>query len=92
MIVRILTEGQYELADKYLTKLNELDNRLVGQVTTGADSEFEGTFEELLELVRSDGRRLSDQELVPSDVVIPAPDATFAELRQLFVDEGLTPN
>lgn len=89
MIIRILSEGQYELDNELLARLNEIDNRLVELVKAGTPSEFEAAFQELLTVVRSRGRRLADNELASSDFVIPAPDTTFDELRELFVADGL---
>ncbi len=92
MIVRILSEGQYELDDAQREHLNALDNRLVPIVDAGDEGGFKTAFRELLGLVRSTGRRLADDELSPSDVVLPAPDSTVAEVRDLFVGEGLVPD
>ena len=41
------------------------------------------------DLVRSEGQPLSEDELVPSDVVIPPPDSTFEEAADHFVGEGI---
>lgn len=92
MIVRILTDGQYELDAAQHDRLNEMDNRMVKQVEQDDEAGFERTFHETVEFVRSAGRRLADHELAPSDVVLPAPDSTFAEVKELFVGEGLVPD
>ncbi len=92
MIVRILSEGQYELSAPQHDRLNEIDNRLVALVEKDDEAAFDRTFHELLDLVRRDGRKLADDELLPSDVVLPAPDSTFAEVKDLFVGEGLVPD
>jgi hypothetical protein len=41
--------------------------------------------------VRSVGRQLPDDEIVPSDLVLPSADASLAEVRELLGDEGLIP-
>ncbi len=92
MIVRILSEGQYELDAGQHERLNEMDNHLVTLVEKDDEAGFDRVFHELLGMVRSGGRRLADDELVPSDVVLPAPDSTFAEVKELFVGEGLVPD
>lgn len=92
MIVRILTEGQYELDGAKRERLNSLDNQLVAIVERGDEAGFDKAFRDLVEFVRSQGRRLADSELAPSDVVLPAPDSTFAEIKDLFVGEGLVPD
>ena len=40
MIVRIATEGQYELPDEDVDRLNELDNELVTIVESGDEERF----------------------------------------------------
>lgn len=92
MIVRILTEGQYELDAAHRDRLNSIDNQLVAIVEGNDEAAFDKTFQDLLTFVRSQGRRLADSELAPSDVVLPAPDSTFAEIKDLFVGEGLVPD
>ncbi len=92
MIVRILTEGQYELDAAQWDRLNEIDNRMVKLVEQEDAAGFDRAFHEAVEFIRSAGRRLADHELAPSDVVLPAPDSTFAEVKELFVGEGLVPD
>lgn len=91
MIVRIVSEGQYEIDSGLVDRLNALDNRLVGLVGQDDGAQFDRVFHELVELVRTNGRKLDDAELAPSDVVLPSPDSTFPEVKELFTDEGLVP-
>ena len=92
MIVRISTEGQYELPDEDVDKLNDLDNEVVAAVEAGDEERFASAFESLLDLVRSDGRPVADDVLEESDVIIPPPDLTFAEAGAQFTGEGLIPD
>jgi hypothetical protein len=46
----------------------------------------------MLELVRSRGRRVPDEELVESDVILPPPDVSFEEAKAGFSGEGLIPD
>ncbi|MBI4300090.1 MAG: hypothetical protein HY677_03065 [Chloroflexi bacterium] len=91
MIVRILSEGQFELSDSLREQLNALDNRLVDVIAADDERAFESTFREMVGLVLARGRRLEDIYLGPSDVVLPAPDSTLAEVKDMFVGEGLIP-
>jgi hypothetical protein len=43
-------------------------------------------------LVQTEGTRLADEDLRPSDVVIPPADLTLEETRQLFSGDGLIPD
>ncbi len=92
MIVRISTEGQYRLPDEDTDKLNDLDNEVVAAVEAGEEDRFHELFEQLLDMVRSDGTPLPDEILEESDVILPPPDLTFAEASEQFTGEGLIPD
>ena len=92
MIVRIATEGQYEIPDTDTDRLNELDNEIVAAVEAGDEERFQTAFASLLELVRSDGKPVADDVLEESDVILPPPDLTFEEASEQFTGEGLIPD
>jgi hypothetical protein len=92
MIVRISGQGQYELPDADADRLNELDNRAVAAVEEGDEESFHELWEQMLELVESDGTPLNDDELVESDVILPPRDISFAEAAGEFSGEGLIPD
>ena len=91
MIVRIATEGQYELTESDAEVLNELDNQAVASCEAGDEEQFKQAFAELIEFVRKNGKPLADDVLEPSDVIIPPPDVSFDEARAEFTGEGLIP-
>jgi hypothetical protein len=91
VIVRIATEGQYEVEDGTVARLNELDNQAVAACDAGDDARFQKTFASLLELVRSEGRPLDDDELEGSDLILPPPDVSLEEAKEEFSGEGLIP-
>ena len=90
MIVRVATEGQYEVADDQHEPLNELDNALVAAVESGDEARFAQLFAEMLALVRG-GDAIDGAELVESDVILPPPDISLQEARAEFTGEGLIP-
>ncbi len=92
MIVRISGEGQFRLPDEDAERLNELDNRAVAAVEQGDETGFRELWNQMLELVASDGNDLGDDELVESDVIMPPRDITFAEAQGEFTGEGLIPD
>jgi len=92
VIVRIATEDQYRLPDEDAQRLNELDNEVVAAVEADDEDRFHALFEEMLALVRSDGRKLGDDELEESDVILPPPDTSFVEAAQEFTGDGLIPD
>ena len=91
MIVRILTEGQFDLAGSFFDDLNALDNKLVEVVEMADGDQFSTLLKEMLDMVRDNGKPVPLDELVESDVVLPAPDITIEEAGDLFTGEGLLP-
>ena len=92
MIVRIATEGQFELSQDDYEAVNELDNRCVEAVEAGDEARFRELFAELIAMVRSKGRKLGDEELVHSDVILPPEDTDLDEAKQEFSGEGAIPD
>jgi hypothetical protein len=92
VIVRVSGEGQFRLPDEDAERLNELDNEAVAAVERGHEDGFYALWEQMLELVASDGNALNDDELVESDVILPPRDITFAEAQGEFTGEGLIPD
>ena len=91
MIVRISTEGQYDLPESDEAALNELDNRAVASCEDGDEQQFHDHFAELLDFIRSKGSRVPDDQLEPSDLILPPPDTSLEEARKEFTGEGLIP-
>ena len=91
MIVRILGEGQRAVDDGDLESLNALDNDLIAAVDSGDEDGFNRALSALLDKVRQIGKALPDDEIVPSDLVLPSADASLDEVRELLGDEGLIP-
>jgi hypothetical protein len=91
MIVRIMGEGQVGLADSHLTRLNELDDRLLVAVEKGDEATFRLTLNALLGAVREVGEPLPDASLEPSELILPSSDATLEEVRAMLRDDGLIP-
>lgn len=91
MIVRISTEGQYELTESDGEVLNDLDNQAVAACDAGDEEQFNQSFKELIEFVRKNGQPVPEDSLEPSDVIVPPPDVSFAEAQAEFSGEGLIP-
>jgi hypothetical protein len=91
VIVRIATEGQYELTESDAEGFNELDNHAVTACEADDEDKFHAAFEQLLEYVRGKGERVPEDRLEPSDVILPPPDVSFAEAKAEFTGEGLIP-
>ena len=91
MIIRITTEGQYNLPGSFVDQLNEIDNQLVEAVEGADRGGFDRLLKQMLALVRERGSPLPLDELEESDLILPAPDLTLEEAQVLFVGEGLLP-
>ena len=91
MIVRILSEGQYELDDEAVAELNTLDDELTRSIDAGDDGVFRAALSSLLAKVREAGKPLPVDSLQPSDFVLPDPDAHVDDVREMLGDEGLVP-
>jgi hypothetical protein len=91
VIVRIATEGQYEIAESDVEVLNELDNQAVAGCESGDEEQFKQAFSELIAFVRNKGKPVADDVLEASDVILPPPDVSFDEARAEFTGEGLIP-
>ncbi|MBT2525693.1 hypothetical protein J7E91_09665 [Streptomyces sp. ISL-99] len=91
MIVRIMGEGQVKVADSHFTELNKLDDELLAELESGDEPGFRRTLGALLEAVRRLGEPLADESLEPSELILPAEDATLDEVREMLSDDGLIP-
>ncbi|HEY4279834.1 MAG TPA: hypothetical protein VGM91_16530 [Conexibacter sp.] len=91
MIVRIATEGQYELADDAAERLNALDNDAVAAAEAEDEPRFLELFKQIIAFVRSEGTALEADDLRGSDVIVPPPDTSYEEARHDFTGEGLIP-
>jgi hypothetical protein len=91
VIVRVSNEGQYRISDDLLDRLNELDNAAVAAVEAGDEDAFHAAFEELLQVVRTEGKALGDDDLESSDFILPPADLSFVEAGEEFSGEGLIP-
>jgi hypothetical protein len=89
MIVRISGEGQYELDNAAVHKLDELDTRLTETLNAGNTDEFHSALNETIAFVRGTGTPLPPDQVKPSEVIIPPGDVTLEEARNFFTDDGL---
>jgi hypothetical protein len=91
MIVRISGEGQFDVPDGHVEELNRLDDDLTKAVDSGDDAQFTAALEALLASVRTVGQELPADWIGPSDLVLPSPDSSIHEVREVLGDEGLIP-
>ena len=93
MIVRLLGgDGQFRLADDVARDLNELDNEAVDAVEAGDEARLRDLLDRMAQTVRARGERLADDDLSSSDLILPPPDLSLEEARELFSGNGLIPD
>jgi hypothetical protein len=91
MIVRILSEGQFEIKDDGVRRLNELDAEIERALESHDRSAFQDVLTRMVEYVREHGTPLPADSLLPSDAVLPSADTSAEELRNMLKEEGLIP-
>ena len=91
MIVRLLGEGQFRVADELLPTLNELDDGVLRAVDAGDEQALWNGLQALADAVRQSGTKLGDDELVPSDAIVPPEDLSLEEAKDLLAGDGFIP-
>ena len=92
MIVRLMGEGQFEIDDEVAKGLNELDEQAERALQSEDQQQLAELLERMAEAVRTNGTRLADEDLSPSEGIVPPPDLTLEEAKELFEGEGLIPD
>jgi len=91
MIIRILTEGQFDVPDGNVEELNQLDETLEAAIRGDDEDGFRAALERLLDRVRELGSPVPVEDLVSSDLLLPYADVTLHEVRDLLSGDGLIP-
>lgn len=92
MIVRLLGEGQYRVDDSLIARLNELDDEVEKAVAEGDERALWTGLQALADTVRENGAKLADDDLSPSDAVIPPEDLSLEEAQELLQSDGFIPD
>ena len=92
MIVRVMGEGQFEIDDEVAKGLNELDEQAEQALEAGNTEQLADLLERMAEAVRTNGARVPDEDLTPSEGIVPPADLTLEEAKELFEGEGLIPD
>ncbi|OKJ10178.1 PspA-associated protein PspAA [Kitasatospora sp. CB01950] len=88
MIMRVLGEGQFEVAEGDLNRLNQLDDDLLQAVEAGDEAGFKAALGNLLAAVREVGTPVPADSLEPSDLILPDAEASLEQVRELLRAEG----
>ncbi|WP_350269600.1 hypothetical protein AAFP32_13695 [Brevibacterium sp. CBA3109] len=92
MIIRIMGEGQFDIADVDQNLLQKYDNQVEDAVDVGNEEAAKNALLALHDYVVGHGKPVSDDYLGSSDVVVPFVDATLQEITELLTGEGFIPD
>jgi hypothetical protein len=92
VIVRLLGEGQFRVDDSLIGRLNELDAEVEKAVAAGDERALWSGLQALADAVREHGVKLADDDLSPSDAVIPPEDLSLEEAQELLQNVGFIPD
>jgi chromosome condensin MukBEF complex kleisin-like MukF subunit len=92
VIVRVMGEGQYEVDAEVAKGLNELDEQAAQALEAGDGERLSELLRRMADAVRTNGARLPDDDLSPSEAIVPPEDLSLEEARELFEGEGLIPD
>lgn len=87
MIVRIMGDNQYRIEDGHQAEISKLDNDLYAAIKAEDSTRFTTLLAQLTAFVREKGSVVPDEELVPSDLMVPAADMTMAEARDTIEND-----
>jgi len=92
VIVRLMGEGQFRVADDVLHELQQLDDQAGQAVERGDEDALRRLLGSMATRVRERGEPLADSDLTASDALIPPEDLSLDEAKRLFEAEGLIPD
>ncbi|WP_342304978.1 hypothetical protein [Methanolobus sp. ZRKC5] len=89
MIIRIVSEGQYEVPSSLFDELNVIDNEIVELVSKGNEEEYGVKLSKLIDMIKTNGKQLDDSDIVESNIIVPPGDLTFEEAKEIFTGVGV---
>ena len=92
MIVRLMTEGRFEVDDEVAKGLNDIDEQAGAALERGDEEQLAELLRRMAEAVRTNGIRVPDEDTSASDAIIPPDDLSLDEARRLFEEDGLIPD
>jgi hypothetical protein len=84
--------GQFDVPNDAMAELNQLDDALTGPVERHDEAALHAGLEKVLEAVKRLGTPMPEDFIGPSDLMLPGPDSTVEEIRELLSEEGLIPD
>ena len=95
MIIRIVGEGQWQVPDTEMGRLNRIDARVEHAIEAASQNELTEALTELVTTVRTVGTPVADDNIVDSNLIVPDVSATIEEvsvwLSENPTGDGLIP-
>jgi hypothetical protein len=89
VIVRILGEGQFEVPEDCVAKLEKLDDDLMKAVDSGDEAAFDAALLKVLAEVRTSCQPIPPEDIRSSDLVLPDSDSTLDDVREMLEGKGI---
>ncbi|MCL4442912.1 MAG: hypothetical protein M1456_02320 [Actinobacteria bacterium] len=87
MIVRILEEGQWEVPDSSMEKIEKLDDTLEDALNSGDEIAFKSSLDAIIVKIKELGTKVEDDRILPSDLMLPGGEYSLEETKQLLQEE-----
>ncbi len=87
MIVRILEEGQWDVPDSSMEKIEKLDDTLEDALNSGDEIAFKSSLDAIIVKIKELGTKVEDDRILPSDLMLPGGEYSLEETKQLLQDE-----
>ena len=87
MIVRIMSDNQYRLDEAQpaqIAAIQQLDEELARVIRTQDEDRFHTTLARLIAHIHQAGTAIGHDEIVISDMIVPAADMSLAEVRDML--------
>ena len=87
MIVRILEEGQWDVPDSSMEKIEKLDDTLEDALNSGDEIAFKSSLDAIIVKIKELGTKVEDDRILPSDLMLPGGEYSLEETKQLLQEE-----
>ena len=91
MVIRVQGSGQYRLQEDAVNGLNKLDTTLQEAVRKQDEHAVTTTLIAMIDFVQKQGAPVSDDEVIPSDAILPPDTLTYEEIMVVLKEDGLIP-
>ncbi|NNN19841.1 MAG: PspA/IM30 family protein [Acidimicrobiaceae bacterium] len=88
LVIRITGDSVYEVPTSVKPALDSLDDSLETAITRNDQEAFSKSADELIKLIHGIGKKLPDNDLRSSDLIVPSQDMTVEQAKKMLEDES----